>query len=80
MLHLLNIADRAEQIRFLEQMEKESRMPDYLVTWEININAESPEAAAAKALEIQRDPNSIATVFDVTDEDGRTARIDLESE
>lgn len=55
-------------------------MPEYLVQWEINISAESPEAAAAKALEIQRDPNSIATVFDVTDEDGRTARIDLESE
>lgn len=57
-------------------------MPEYLVQWEINVSAESPEAAAAKALEIQRDPNSIAiaTVFDVTDEDGRTARIDLESE
>lgn len=54
-------------------------MPDYLVMWEIDINAKSPEAAAAKALEIQRDPNSVATVFDVTDEDGRTVRVDLES-
>lgn len=54
-------------------------MPEYLVQWEIDLIAETPEAAAAKALDIQRDPDSLATVFDVTNEDGRTVRVDLES-
>ncbi len=44
-------------------MEKE-----YLVEWAINISAESPEEAAKFALEIQRDPKSLATYFIVTDE------------
>ena len=35
----------------------------YLVTWEINVDAKSPRAAAEKALAIQRDTDSIATVF-----------------
>jgi len=38
---------------------------DYLVKWEIEIDADSPREAAQKALAIQRDPNSIATVFAV---------------
>jgi hypothetical protein len=42
-------------------------MRDYIVTWTITIPAESHEAAACEALEIQRDPDSIATVFDVRD-------------
>jgi len=37
----------------------------YEVKWEIDIYADSPEEAAQKALEIQRDPNSIATHFEV---------------
>jgi hypothetical protein len=37
----------------------------YFITWEIELDAFSPEEAAKKALEIQRDPQSIATVFDV---------------
>jgi hypothetical protein len=37
----------------------------YIVTWVIDIEAETPEEAAEKALEIQRDPESTATVFDV---------------
>jgi hypothetical protein len=36
-----------------------------LVRWEINIDADSPREAAEFALEIQRDPSSIATVFNV---------------
>lgn len=42
-------------------------MPDksYRVTWEIDIDAASPREAAEKALHIQRDPDSIATVFTV---------------
>jgi hypothetical protein len=38
---------------------------EYLVTWQIEIDADSPQIAAQKALEIQRDSSSIATVFDV---------------
>ena len=40
-------------------------MRDFLVRWEINIEADSPREAAENALEIQRDPSSIATVFNV---------------
>jgi hypothetical protein len=52
-------------------------MPEYHVTWEIELNADSPCEAAVKALAIQRDPDSIATVFDVTDKAGTTEQIDL---
>jgi hypothetical protein len=38
---------------------------EYRVKWEIDIYAKSPKAAAKKALKIQRDPKSTATVFDV---------------
>jgi hypothetical protein len=42
-------------------------MTTYLVTWEIDIDAETPRAAAERALEIMRDPDSIGTVFKVED-------------
>lgn len=38
----------------------------YRVSWSIDIEAESPLEATREALAIQRDPESIATVFDVT--------------
>ena len=40
-------------------------MTNYLVTWTIDIEAETPDDAAKLALQIQRDPESIATVFEV---------------
>ena len=43
-------------------------MNTYLVTWEIHIDAESPGEAAARALKIQRDPTSTATVFKIDGE------------
>lgn len=49
----------------------------YLVTWQIDIEARTHAEAARKALAIHRDPDSIATVFDVTNERGRTKTIDL---
>ena len=62
-------------------------MTEYLVSWLINIDANTPEEAAAKAREIQLDPHSMATIFDVTTPalDGRyyahnRNRIDLEVE
>jgi hypothetical protein len=44
-------------------------MPDYLVTWEINVTADNPAHAAQEALTIQRDPHSTATTFQVIPED-----------
>lgn len=53
-------------------------MTTYSIKWEIEIDAETPEEAARKALEIQRDPQSIyAMVFDVSDQRGNTTRVDL---
>ncbi len=40
-------------------------MAVYTVTWDIEIDADSPEEAARLALEIQRDPASEATMFAV---------------
>lgn len=50
-------------------------MPSMRVTWEIDIDAETPEDAARQALAKMRDRDSLATVFDV---DGET--IDLNPE
>ena len=50
------------------QKEPET-MPTYLVTWEIDIDADSPREAAEKALAIQRNPESTATVFQVLEQD-----------
>ena len=38
----------------------------FRVGWHIDVDAETPQDAARKALKIQRDPNSIATVFHVS--------------
>ena len=42
-------------------------MPKYRVHWEIDIEADSPEAAAREALAVHRDPDSIANVFEVAE-------------
>ena len=52
----------------------------YRVTWEIDIDAESFEDAAQKALDIQRDPVSIATCFILTDDQGTRRDVDLGKE
>lgn len=41
-------------------------MPEYLVTWRVELDATDPLDAARQALEMQRDPTSLATVFVVT--------------
>lgn len=43
-------------------------MNEYLVTWGIELDADSPEDAALQALAIHRDPKSIATVFNVAEQ------------
>lgn len=53
-------------------------MRRYLVTWEMEISADDPTQAARLALEIHRDPESLATVFDVLDmRDRSRTRVDL---
>ena len=49
------------------------------VCWEIDVDARTPREAARKALAIQQDPESIATVFDVQHR-GRMVRVDLTEE
>lgn len=43
---------------------------EYAVEWRIELYADSPETAARKALAIQRDPRSTATVFHVATPEG----------
>lgn len=53
-------------------------MKNYRVVWEIDIEAETPRDAAELALEIQRNNESIATVFEVIGEKGTSITVDLE--
>ena len=48
-----------------DPISQEKEMTKYTVKWSIHISADSPQEAARKALEIQRDPQSTATVFEV---------------
>ena len=50
----------------------------YLVAWSMNIDAESPADAARQALGIHRDPESLATVFHISSDDGTDTVIDIE--
>lgn len=50
---------------------------EYRVVWTINLDADSPEDAARKALEIHRDLDSLATHFEVRDAQGRIHEVDL---
>jgi hypothetical protein len=55
------------------------QVKDYLVTWEIDIRADGPKAAACAAFELMQRPTT-ATVFTVTDEQGEQVQVDLEEE
>ena len=48
-----------------EQIQPEPPFKIYRVTWQIDLDATSPEVAAEKALEIMRDATSWATIFEV---------------
>ena len=54
-------------------------MAHHFVKWEIDIfDANTAQEAAQKALEIMRDPESVATIFDVHNLDtGRKTRVDV---
>jgi hypothetical protein len=47
-------------------------MTQYLVTWQIFVEARSPEEAARDALAAQRNADSEAICFDVRDDAGHT--------
>ena len=49
----------------------------YRVRWEIDVPAVNPQDAAGKARACILRPDTTATVFDVTEPDGTTTRIDL---
>ena len=51
------------------------RYQDYVVVWEINISAKTPEDAALIARTIQGDVDSTATHFSVTDEEGNRVSV-----
>lgn len=51
---------------------------EYLVTWEIELDAKTPEEAARLALKIIRDEKSLAHVFKVYDENGEEYSVDLD--
>lgn len=53
---------------------------EYTVTWTIDLTAKSPKEAARMALDIQRDPESLATHFLVRDEQGQEKEVDLNRE
>jgi len=50
---------------------------EYHITWKIEVEAESFEEAAQIALHIQRDRNSIATLFEVKDAFGTIRELDI---
>lgn len=56
-------------------------MPEYTVTWSIDIDATTPEDAARKARAIQQNPASSAVCFDVAPfgEPEASCLIDLEN-
>ena len=50
---------------------------NYRLVWQIDVEADTPREAAEKALAIQRNPNSIATAFDVFEKPGHKTQVDL---
>lgn len=64
----------------MSTQEKKTMQQRYLVTWEIDIYADSPREAAEKAWGHMRAPDSIANVFEVIDANGVGTIIDLSEE
>ncbi len=61
-----------------ERVAAEGAKMDYLVSWEMEVKAESPLEAAKIAREAQTRPNTRSTVFQVYGEDAQDAvRVDL---
>lgn len=47
--------------------DRQQLQREYLVQWEIEISADTPEEAVRQAIEIMRERNSLATHFQVED-------------
>ena len=58
-------------------MTIEEDQPQWLVRWEIDAWADTPEDAAREALAAIQRTDTIATVFEVIDEHGTSYRVDL---
>ncbi len=54
-------------------------MPEFNISWVIQLQAENPVDAAEQALQIHRDQLSKATHFQVTDEYGNQEDVDAET-
>ena len=52
-------------------------MPHYVATWQMEIEADTPEDAARQAWGHMRREDSTANVFEIIAEDGERARVDL---
>ena len=50
----------------------------YLVTWQIDAECDTPEEAALEAWRAMRRSDSTANVFTVLDEQGGSVKVDLE--
>ena len=53
-------------------------MSDYLVSWQIDIEADSPKEAAEEAYQIMSDPNSLARFFTVQSEGGVEVSVEVD--
>lgn len=53
-------------------------MPQFRLTWEIDIDADDAVTACREARRMQLDAGAIVGAFDVTDKEGRTVHIDLD--
>ena len=53
---------------------------EYSVVWRIDVDAETPEKAAALALEIQQDPNSTARFFELRNPEGKNFGVWIDPE
>ena len=53
---------------------------DYRVSWKIDVDAETPDEAAATARIIQLDRGSLANVFTVTDSEGNDVTVTVAAE
>lgn len=51
---------------------------EYRVMWLVDVEADSHAEAAIKAQEMQRDPETLATVFTVIDTENNGIHIDLD--
>lgn len=49
----------------------------YRVSWEIDVTADDPVAAAREAFAAMQRPGTTATVFEVADEHGNITTVDL---